>query len=279
MPDQRASSRRNVVVTGGSRGLGLAIARRLASAGYGVVAIARRMSDQLEAAMRENRERGSLDFVAFDLGATKGIPQLARTLRKQFGPVYGLVNNAAVGTEGLLANMRDSQIEELLRVNALAPIMLSKYLARAMMADGGGRIVNVASIIGFTGYSGLSVYGASKASMLGFTRSLARELGRLGINVNAVAPGFLDTEMTQSMDDDQRRKIARRSALRRLTDVEDVADAVEFLMGDKARASPAPCSRSMPAVRLDQSRSTPSRMRSLSAVSSRTKAPRAASLK
>ena len=236
MPDQRASSRRNVVVTGGSRGLGLAIARRLASAGYGVVAIARRMSDQLEAAMRENRERGSLDFVAFDLGATNGIPQLARTLRKQFGPVYGLVNNAAVGTEGLLANMRDSQIEELLRVNTLAPIMLSKYLARAMMADGGGRIVNVASIIGFTGYSGLSAYGASKASMLGFTRSLARELGRLGINVNAVAPGFLDTEMTQSMDDDQRRKIARRSALRRLTDVEDVADAVEFLMGDKAKS-------------------------------------------
>ena len=132
--------------------------------------------------------------------------------------------------------MRDSQIEELLRVNALAPIMLSKYLARAMMADGGGRIVNVASIIGFTGYSGLSVYGASKASMLGFTRSLARELGRLGINVNAVAPGFLDTEMTQSMDDDQRRKIARRSALRRLADVEDVADAVEFLMGDKAKS-------------------------------------------
>jgi len=236
MPDKRAPSRRNVVVTGGSRGLGLAIARRLASAGYGVVALARRMSDQLEAAMRENQERGSLDFVAFDLGATKGIPQLARTLRKQFGPVYGLVNNAAVGTEGLLANMRDSQIEELLRVNTLAPIMLSKYLARAMMADGGGRNVNVASIIGFTGYSGLSAYGASKASMLGFTRSLARELGRLGINVNAVAPGFLDTEMTQSMDDDQRRKIARRSALRRLADVEDVADAVEFLMGDKAKS-------------------------------------------
>jgi 3-oxoacyl-[acyl-carrier protein] reductase len=114
--------------------------------------------------------------------------------------------------------------------------MLSKYLARAMMADGGGRIVNVASIIGFTGYNGLSVYGASKASMLGFTRSLARELGRLGINVNAVAPGFLDTEMTQSINDDQRRKIARRSALRRLADVEDVADAVEFLMGDKAKS-------------------------------------------
>jgi 3-oxoacyl-[acyl-carrier protein] reductase len=236
MPDQRQPGRRNVVVTGGSRGLGLAIARRLASAGFGVVTIARRMSDQLSAAMRESRSGGSLDFVPFDLGEVKGIPQLARTLRKEFGPVYGLVNNAALGTGGLLANMRDSQIEELLRVNTLAPIMLSKYVARAMMADGGGRIVNVASIIGFTGYSGLSVYGATKASMLGFTRSLAREVGRLGINVNAVAPGFLDTDMTGSLDDDLRQKIARRSALRRLADVDDVADAVAFLMGDKAKS-------------------------------------------
>ena len=236
MPDQRQPTRRNVVVTGGSRGLGLAIARRLAATGFGVVAIARRMSDQLSAAMQESRSGGSLDFVPFDLGEVKGIPELARTLRKQFGPVYGLVNNAALGTDGLLANMRDSQIEELLRINTLAPIVLSKYLARAMMADGGGRIVNVASIIGFTGYSGLSVYGATKASMLGFTRSLARELGRLGINVNAVAPGFLDTDMTGSMDDDQRQKIAGRSALRRLADVDDVANAVEFLMGDKAKS-------------------------------------------
>ncbi len=221
-----APARRTVVVTGGSRGLGLAIARRLAAAGYGVVAVARKMSDQLAGAMKENTS-GSLDFAAFDLGDTEGIPKLARTLRQQFGPVYGLVNNAALGTDGLLANMKNSQIEELLRVNTLAPIMLSKYVVRSMMADGGGRIVNVTSIIGFTGYAGLSVYGATKASMIGFTRSLAREVGRLNINVNAVAPGFIDTEMTQD---------ARRSALRRLVDVDDVADAVEFLMGDKAKS-------------------------------------------
>jgi 3-oxoacyl-[acyl-carrier protein] reductase len=233
MPDQPI--KRNVVVTGGSRGLGLAIALKLSAAGYGVVAIARRSSDQLSAAMRE-KNSGSLDFVAFDLGDTQGIPQLARTLRKQFGPVYGLVNNAGLGTHGLLANMADSKIEELLRINTLAPIVFSKYLVRAMMADGGGRIINVGSIIGFTGYSGLSVYGASKASMLGFTRSLAREVGRLGINVNAVAPGFLDTEMTGSMDEEQRQQVARRSALRRLADVEDVADAVAFLISDKAKS-------------------------------------------
>ena len=237
MPDpSRPAIKRNVVVTGGSRGLGLAIARRLATAGYGVVAVARKVSAQLSAAMREKTAAGSLDFVAFDLGDTRGIPELARTLRKQFGPVYGLVNNAALGTDGLLANMKNSQIEELLRVNTLAPVVLSKYVVRSMMADGGGRIVNVTSIIGFTGYSGLSVYGATKASMIGFTRSLAREVGRLGINVSAVAPGFLDTEMTQGLADEQRQQVARRSALRRLVDVDDVADAVEFLMGDKARS-------------------------------------------
>lgn len=94
--------------------------------------------------------------------------------------------------------------------------------------------MNVASIIGFTGYSGLSVYGATKASMLGFTRSLAREVGRKGINVNAVAPGFLDTKMTEGLDEEQRQQIARRSALRRLPALDDVANAVEFLMGEKS---------------------------------------------
>src|SRR5260370_26668548 len=105
-----------------------------------------------------------------------------------------------------------------------------------MMADGGGRIVNVASIVGFTGYSGLSVYSATKASLIGFTRSLAREVGTRGVTVNAVAPGFLDTDMTQRMDEDHRTQIARRSALRRLADIDDVANAVEFLLGARANS-------------------------------------------
>src|SRR4030095_5824584 len=104
-------------------------------------------------------------------------------------------------------------------------IILTKYVVRSMIADGGGRVVNVASIIASTGYSGLSVYGATKASMIGFTRSLAREVGRRGVNVNAIAPGFLDTKMTQRMDEDQRNQIARRSAVRALSTVPDVADA------------------------------------------------------
>ncbi|HXW41033.1 MAG TPA: SDR family NAD(P)-dependent oxidoreductase [Xanthobacteraceae bacterium] len=228
---------RSVLVTGGSRGLGLAIAQKLAGTGYSVIAVARKNSKELTAAMAE-RERagpGAIHFRAFDLGEIDAIPGLVRGLRKEFGSLFGLINNAALGHDGVLATMHNSQIEELVRLNTLSPIVLSKYVVRAMMADGAGRIVNVASIVGFTGYSGLSAYAATKASMLGFTRSLAREVGPLGITVNAVAPGVLDTEMTQVLTDEQRAQIARRSALNRLAEVGDVADTVEFLLSDKAR--------------------------------------------
>lgn len=228
----------NVIVTGGSRGLGLSITRRLTGAGYHTIAIARKETTQVTSMMQEaERDRpGSFHFVPFDLAQIDDIPKLVSKLRKEFGPIYGLVNNAAVGFDGVLALMRNSQIEQLVRLNTLSPIILTKFVVRSMIADGGGRIVNIASIIGFTGYSGLSVYGATKASMLGFTRSLAREVGRMGVNVNSVAPGFVDTEMTHGLSDEQRQQIVRRSALRRLTSPDDVADAVEFLLSDKAKS-------------------------------------------
>lgn len=228
---------RNVIVTGGSRGLGLAIAQKLAEAGYCVIAIARKETSQLKSAVQraECACPGLFHFVPFDLTKIDDISRLVRELHKRFGPIYGLVNNAAAAFDGTLALMHNSQIEQLVRLNTLSPIILTKYVVRTMIADGGGKIVNVASIIGFTGYSGLSVYGATKASMLGFTRSLAREVGRMGVNVNSVAPGFVDTEMTRELNTEQRQQIARRSALRHLTDSSDVADAVDFLLSDKAK--------------------------------------------
>jgi 3-oxoacyl-[acyl-carrier protein] reductase len=229
---------RKVIVTGGSRGLGLGIVRRLVCEGYGAVAVARQMSDQLASTIEqaEASRPGSLDFLPFDLSDVQEIPNLVKKVRKDFGPIYGLVNNAAQGSDGALALMPNAQIERLIRVNTLSPIVLTKYVVRHMMADGGGRVVNVASIVGFTGYSGLSVYSATKASLIGFTRSLAREVGRRGVNVNAVAPGFLDTEMTQGLDGERREKVARRSAQGRFPEVDDVADAVEFLLGSRAKS-------------------------------------------
>ncbi len=116
----------------------------------------------------------ALHFAAYDLSNLDGIPDLVRDLKDTHGPLYGLVNNAALGTEGLLSNMHNSDIERLVRLNTVSPIILSKYAVRGMITAAEGRIVNISSIIASTGYSGLSVYGATKASMIGFTRSLAR---------------------------------------------------------------------------------------------------------
>jgi 3-oxoacyl-[acyl-carrier protein] reductase len=234
-PASWPASVRNIIVTGGSRGLGLGISVALRDAGYRVIAIARSESEELGRTIAEKAAGGEIGFVACDLAEIDALPGLVSGIRKRFGPIYGLVNNAGIGTGGVLATMPESQIERLVRLNTLSPLVLTKYAVRSMMAHGGGRIVNVASIVASTGYSGLSVYSATKASLIGFTRSLAREVGKLGATVNAVAPGFIDTEMTHSMDDEQRRQIARRSALNRLAEVQDVADAVVFLISDKAR--------------------------------------------
>ena len=228
---------RNVIVTGASRGLGLEIATTLAASGYRVLAIARSQSEplrQLMAAVAQSG-RGAVQFHAFDLLETQAISQLVASLRKEVGPLYGLINNAGLGTSGVLAMMRDEQIETLIRLNTLAPLVLTKYVVRSMMSERGGRIVNISSIVAAAGYQGLSAYSATKAALIGFTRSLAREVGPLGITVNAVAPGFIATEMTEMLDAADRERIQRRSALRRLAEPEDVAALVEFLLSEKAK--------------------------------------------
>ena len=234
MPD---APMRNVIVTGGSRGLGLSIVSTLAASGYRVIVIARTETEELRSiAERAEREQcGAVKFRSFDLGNTDAIAGLVGELRKEHGPLFGLVNNAGIGNAGVLTIMRDEQIENLLRLNTLAPILLSKYVVRSMMIERAGRIINISSIVASTGYSGLSAYSATKASLIGFTRSLAREVGQLGITVNAVAPGFVATEMTHDLSGGQREQIMRRSALRRMADAQDVAGSVEFLLSEKAR--------------------------------------------
>ncbi len=225
---------RSVIVTGGSRGLGLAIGSRLSAVGFRVIAVARSESPELSSAFRE-APSGGLHFEAFDLGNIEAMPEFVRTLKKRHGPIYGLVNNAGIGTEGLLTVMPLEQIEQLIRINTLSPIALTRQVIRSMLSAGEGRIVNMSSIIASTGYSALSVYAATKASMIGFTKSLAREVGKAGITVNAVAPGFVETAMTEGLTEEKRQQIARRSALQRLATAEDVARAVEFLLGDGGR--------------------------------------------
>jgi 3-oxoacyl-[acyl-carrier protein] reductase len=227
----------NVLVTGGTRGLGLGIAQALAISGFNVIVTARTEGEAIATARDAIAQNGlgALHFRPYDLTDIEGIPAFVKALSNTFGSFYGLVNNAGIGTSGLLANMPDPAIMQLTRLNIISPLMLTKYVVRSMMTGHGGRIVNISSIVGSTGYSGLSVYSATKASLIGFTRSLAREIGPLGITVNAVAPGFIDTEMTQDMPPKQRAQVTRRSALQRLPGVDDVANAVDFLFSEKAK--------------------------------------------
>ncbi len=225
---------RNVLVTGGSRGLGLVIAQRLAACGYRVIALARTETEELRAEIERVRN-GELRFRAFDLADLEAIGAMVSDLRREEGPLYGLVNNAGLGTAGLLSMMRNQDVEALVRLNTLSPLLLTKYVVRSMMAAREGRIVNISSVVASSGYKGLSAYSATKAALEGFTRSLAREVGQLGITVNAVAPGFVDTAMTHALTDGARGQIMRRSALRRMAEPQDVAGAVEYLLGEQAR--------------------------------------------
>ena len=220
-----------VIVTGASRGLGLAICRQLLQAGYSVLALARTQSDELTQLQQQG-----LHFCAADLSTLDNIPALCSQLTKQYGRPYALINNAAVGYDGVLATMHNTEINSLLNLNIQAPILLSKYLLRPMLLNQSGRIVNISSIIARTGFNGLSVYAASKAALEGFSKSLAREVGKAGITVNCVAPGYMQTDMTNSLQDEKLESIKRRSPLGRLATPDDAAAAVLYLLSEQAAA-------------------------------------------
>jgi len=222
-----------ILVTGASKGLGLAICHRLLKDGYKVVGISRSQTTEFEKLQKEYSE--TLFNEVYDFANTKDIQNLVKKITKTHGSIYGLINNAALGHDGVLGTMHESQISELIKVNVESPILLTKYASRSMLMKLQGRIINIGSIIATTGFNGLSVYGATKASLSGFTRSLARELGKAKITVNTVAPGYMKTAMTEGLEGKKLESIKRRSPLGQLATVEDVAGTVAYLLSDDAK--------------------------------------------
>lgn len=222
---------KSVVVTGVSRGLGLVIATRIAAEGYRVVGLSRTLSPAFE--QLAARHPGQVAFEALDLSEIDSIPDKARAIAKGEAELYGLVNNAAIGFDGLLATMRQKDIDLTLRTNLLGPITLTKYLMRPMLSRSAGRIINISSIGARTGYQGLSVYAASKAGVEGFTRALSREAGRRNVTVNCVAPGYIETDMSAGLQGERLESVRRRAAVG-LPSLDEVAAAVSYLLGPEA---------------------------------------------
>ena len=220
---------KNVVVTGTTGNLGGSIARVLLEEGYRVIGVARRQETIPEIQAHE-----CYVHKPFDLGSLEKIPQLIEGITRQFGPIYGLVNNSALGLDSVLATMHAQDIRALLSVNLNAPIELAKHAIRGMLVAREGRIINITSVVAQTGYKGLSVYAATKAGLEGFTKSLAREVGKRGITVNNVAPGFMPTDMTAGLGEEQMNQIRRRTPMGRLVTSAEVAESVSFLLSMRA---------------------------------------------
>lgn len=224
---------RLILVTGANRGLGASITMALLNNNFKVVGVGRKVTDFIKETKKRYPE--SFFFEEFDLSEIQDIHFLIKRIIKEHGNIYGLVNNAALGHDGVLATMHESEISDLVKVNIQAPILLTKYASRSMLLQRKGRVINIGSIIGETGFSGLSVYGATKASIGGFTKSLSRELGKANITVNTIAPGYMATEMTAGLVDEKLASILRRSPLGRLAQVDDVANMVKYLLSDSAQ--------------------------------------------
>jgi 3-oxoacyl-[acyl-carrier protein] reductase len=229
---ERELAGKRALVTGASRGIGLAIARRFAAAGARVVMNAGRSRDALEAAAAEIE--GAIPCLA-DVGDKTAVDAMMATVKRELGGVDILVNNAAITRDSLIMLMRPEAWSDVLRVDVDGAFHCARAVLRGMIAQRGGRIVNVVSPAAFFGKAGAANYAAAKGALMAFTKSLAAETGRYGVTVNALCPGFVDTDLVASMPAAERDALIARIPLGRFGTPEDVADAAAFLASDRAR--------------------------------------------
>lgn len=227
--------KQTAIVTGGSRGIGRAVAVRLAKDGMNLVINYRGNSAAAEETERLCRELGAeVLLVQGDVSRAEDCEKLAAQAKGAFGRVDVLVNNAGITRDGLLARMTEEDFRAVLDVNLVGPWNMMKAVNRIMMKQRYGRIVNLSSVTGLMGNMGQTNYAAAKAGILGMTKSYAREVASRGITVNAVAPGFIDTDMTEAMPEGAKDKIVTEIPMGRTGKPEDVAEAVAFLTSEQA---------------------------------------------
>jgi 3-oxoacyl-[acyl-carrier protein] reductase len=217
------------LVTGGSKGLGVGIVEAYLSAGYCVETCSRSSTDQVRAWENDPEYKERFHFATADVSKKEDAERFVKDAAKRWGRIDVLVNNAGVARDGVIALFGDDDIDTVIDLNMKGTIYVTRAASRVMLRQHSGSIVNISSIVGLSGYRGLTVYGATKAALDGFTRALARELGSRGITVNSVAPGYLRTEMSHGLDEEQLNQIGRRTPMGRLGDPSDVARAVLFL--------------------------------------------------
>jgi 3-oxoacyl-[acyl-carrier protein] reductase len=235
-------SEKTVLVSGGSRGLGLAIVEDCLVHGWRVVTFSRSGSPRMAELTAEYAERFlHLQADQADLDAANSIVHAAR---QRFGHVDALVNNAAVAIDGVLALTPADRIRQVIDINVTAVSLLTRACVREFLRIPRSvpkSVINVSSIVALTGFRGLSIYSATKSALLGLTRSLARELGPANVTVNAVLPGYLTTQMSSALEQDQRTQIIRRTPLGRIGDPRDVTPVLRFLLGDEGRFITGQC--------------------------------------
>jgi len=219
-----------ILITGANRGIGHNILKKIATCGYTVIGTSRSKggADMISDAIKDHSGKG----VVMDVTNQDSINTSINQIKEDYGVIYGLVNNAGITNDNLLMRMSDEQWNSVIETNLTSLYRVTKSVVKDMMKVRTGRIVNIGSIVGLMGNAGQSNYSATKSGLLGFTKSLARELSSRNINVNAVSPGFIDTDMTKALSDDQIESLTKNIPLGRIASPDEVSSVVAFLLSD-----------------------------------------------
>ena len=229
------SEKKAVLITGAARGIGACIAETLAGEGYNIIITDIVEEEKAEAVINSCKNKGAdVLFVQGDVSSYASCEEIVKKSIEKFGGIYALINNAGITRDALLMRMTEEQFDRVININLKSVFNMSKQAVSHMVKAREGRIVSISSVVGIYGNAGQTNYSSSKAGIIGFTKSLAKEVGGRGITVNAIAPGYIVTDMTAGLSEKADEDLKSRIALKNLGEPQDVANAVSFLISDKA---------------------------------------------